>query len=312
MRGLLFILFFIPGSALINAQSPGFAILNTEPAPTNLSQGGTSTAMPVGSPNIYTNPALLSLAGSSTIDISYADWAFDANYLFGGINFIKGKRAAAFGVYSSVENGFPQRDGPGDPNGTFSVTHLSVSAALAYNLGFVSAGISGQYLYQEIFTNRANGYAFNFGFSRDFFDGRIKTGASLLNIGDMNELELEPTQLPETFRAGLSLDVIEFVHSKAKKLPILVTLSGDFVMPLQSESELEEFFYEDENFVATGLMLTVADVIELNGGFRTGDTERPLSFGIGIITDYLKFNYALIPFNTGFGTAHSIGIQYKF
>lgn len=312
MKNLLPIFILITGSTLVAAQSTGFDILNTEPTPSSLSQAGTSVAIPFGSSNIYTNPALLSIANSSTIDIAYSDWAFDASYLFGGINFINGKRAIAFGVYSSVEDGFDQRDGPGDSNGTFSVSHLSVSAALAYDLGFISAGISGQYLYQEIFTNRANGYAFNFGLSRDFLDGRIKTGASLLNIGEMNELELEPTPLPETFRIGISLDVIEFAHPKAKELPILVTLSSDFVMPLQSEAELEDLFYEDENFVTAGLMLTIADIIELNGGFRTGNTERPSSFGVGIITDHLKFNYALIPFKTGFGTVHSIGIQYKF
>jgi len=37
-----------------------------------------------------------------------------------------------------------------------------------------------------------------------------------------------------------------------------------------------------------------------------------LSFGTGVILNNITANYALIPFETGFGTVHSVGIGYRF
>jgi hypothetical protein len=36
-----------------------------------------------------------------------------------------------------------------------------------------------------------------------------------------------------------------------------------------------------------------------------------MSYGIGFIAEKVSFDYAIIPFNTGFGTVHSIGLQYE-
>jgi hypothetical protein len=60
-----------------------------------------------------------------------------------------------------------------------------------------------------------------------------------------------------------------------------------------------------------GLKLLISDVIEIRNGYKTENSSRPISFGLGLITNKVTFNYAIIPFNTGFGTVHSVGLQYK-
>lgn len=292
--------------------SSGFSLLENAPTPSSLSINEASTAVPQGSASIYLNPALLVFENSSTLDFGYSSWIEESNYLFGGANFIKGNRAFSIGIYNSRTDGFEQRNNPGDPNGEFSVSYLSVSGALAYDFDFISLGVAGQFLNEENAQFQATGYAFNFGAAAKFIDSKLKTGISLLNIGKLDELNNRSTQLPEMFRAGIALDVLEFTPPKNDDLPILLSLSSDFVQLLNERESFSTGEIDSDSFFNIGAILNFAEVLELSGGYKTGNTAKPLSFGAGFITDLVKINYAIVPYETGFGTLHSIGLQYKF
>ena len=287
-------------------------MLENAPTPSALSINEASTAVPQGSGSIYLNPALLIFDNSSTIDLGYSSWIEESNFLFGGANFINGNRAFSIGIYNSKVDGFEQRNNPGDSNGEFSISYLSVSGALAYKFDFLSLGIAAQYLNEENAQFQASGYAFNFGAAARFLDSKLKTGISVLNIGNLDDLNNESTRLPEVFRAGISLDVFEFSPPKNNDLPVLVSFSTDFVQPLSSTESLQTGELDNDSYFNFGIILNVVEVLELSGGYKTGNTAKPLAFGVGFITDVVKVNYALIPYETGFGTLHSIGLQYKF
>jgi len=309
---ILFFLFLHSVFAYAQSTRTGFSMLESAPTPAALSINEASTAIPMGSASIYLNPATLPFDNSSSLDVSYSSWIDDSNYLFGGANFINGKRAFSIGVYNSKIDGFEQRNGPGNSNGEFSISYLSLSGALAYDFDFISLGIAGQYLNEENAQFQASGYAFNFGAASEFFDDKLRAGISILNIGKLNNLNNLRTELPEIFRAGLAVDVFEFTPPKNSDLPILFSLSTDFVQPLNDRESIQPGEVENNAYFNFGTIFNIAEVLELSAGYKTGDTAKPVSFGIGVITDLLKVNYALIPFKTGFGTLHSIGIQYKF
>ncbi len=308
-----FIFFMIVTGVSAQETSTGFPMLENAPTPSGLAISESGTAVPMGSASAYINPALLVFNASSTIDLGYSSWIDESNYLFGGVNFLNDNRAISIGIYSSSVGGIEQRDRPGNPNGEFSLSYLSLSAGLAYKFDYLSLGVTGQFLNEENAQYQSSGYAFNFGAAGSFLDSRLNTGVSVLNIGKLDDLNNQPTELPELFRAGVALDVIEFTHPKNPDLPILVSIATDFVKPLNARESLGSEEKENSSYLNLGLILNIAEVLEISGGYKTGENNvKPISFGVGFITDLIKVDYALVPYKTGFGTLHSIGLQYKF
>ncbi|MEP1150519.1 MAG: hypothetical protein ABJH08_02220 [Balneola sp.] len=314
MRSLLVLILSVLTSSLVFAQNTGtgFSMLENAPTPAGLALNESTTAVPQGSGSIYINPALLILNSSSSIDLGYSSWIEESNYIFGGANFINGNRAFSIGVYNSKIGGIEQRNNPGPSNGDFAISYLSVSGALAYDFNFISLGVAGQFLNEENAQYQASGYAFNFGAASEFFDSKLKTGISILNIGKLDELNNQSTPLPELLRAGISLDVFEFAPPKNSDLPILVSLSSDYVHPLNERESLQTGDVETESYFNLGLRLNIAEVLQLSSGYKTGDTAKPISFGLELMMDQITFNYALVPYRYGIGSLNSIGLQYKF
>ncbi|HAW78440.1 MAG TPA: hypothetical protein DCX27_01135 [Balneola sp.] len=314
MRFFFFLSFlFLSTGIYAQDSSTGFPMLESAPTPSGLAINDAGVAVPMGSASLYLNPALLVLNPASSIDLGYSSWIEDSNYLFGGANFLNGNRSFTLGIYSSKSGGFEQRNNPGGSNGEFSISHLSLSAGLAYKFNLLSLGVSGQFLNEENAQYQSSGYAFNFGAAATFIESRLKTGISILNIGKLDDLNNQPTELPELLRAGVSFKVLEFAHPKNPDLPFLVNIATDYVKPLNARESLGTGEQENDSYFNIGLFLTVAEVLEVSGGYKTGEnTVKPFSFGVGFITELVTVNYALVPYETGFGTLHSIGLQYKF
>ena len=310
MKQLLLLLFFSLMMSGIQAQS-GLQLLKVGPTATELSVSEATMATPSGAGSIYTNPALLVLNQNSTINLGYTSWISDANNLFGGLNLKKDNRALAFGFYTSGISGFEQRNTPGESNGDFSIQYVSISGAYAHDFKYFTAGISAHYLNEEVYPYRATGYGLNVGLASSVLNDKIRFGAAFQNLGEMENLNQEATQLPSTFNIGVAVDLVEFIHQKSPDLPILATIMADFVMPTTPKEDVLTDFNPDENYLNLGLSLTISEVVVVNTGYKTQDNTRPVSFGVGFIAEKVQFNYSLVPFNTGFGTVHSIGLQYQ-
>lgn len=291
----------------------GLDFLNIGPSSRLLSISEATTAAQTGPSAIYTNPSLLVWEEQSSLDANYTLWISEVDNQFAAINLLRDGYAYAFGVYNSRADGFEARDQPGPSAGNFSINYLSISGAFAYQFGPISAGITGQYLREEVFQFRANGYAINAGLSSSLLNNRVRTGISVLNAGSMESLDEVSTVLPTTFNAGLSADIIEFTAPGDNSLPVLLTLYADWSKPIE-DNPTSDFVGADgdESFVSLAMSADVGDLIFLQGGYRFGPTERPLSFGAGVLVEPIRINYAIVPFSTGFGTVHSIGLEYYF
>lgn len=295
------------------AQTGGLEFLNISPSSYALAKSETTTSLPDGANSIYNNPALLVFNNSSSLDLSYTFWVANIKNVFGGINLLNDKRALAFAFYSSGADDYEQYNRPGPSNGNFSVQYLSLSTAYAHKIRNFSVGVSAQYLREEVFTYTANGYAFNLGLAAVLIDERVAFGFSVNNLGEMEKLNAAETDIPSSFKIGASAELFTFTPPKNESLPIVVSVAADLVKPF----EINEISSGASNYTASeyfnlSASSTITEAIELNTGFRTGETSRPLSFGVSFYTGDLKFNYALLPFETGFGTAHSLGIQYTY
>ncbi len=308
----LIALFFAP-ALLAQDTGSGLDFLNIGPSARLLSISEASTAVLTGPSAIYTNPSLLALEEQSGLDASYTLWVSGVNNQFAAVNFVRNRSAIAFGVYNSRADGFEARDIPGPSAGDFSIGYLSLSAAGAYKFGPVSFGVSAQYLREEVFQFRANGYAITAGITAEFLNRRVRAAAAVKNLGEMESLDLESTLLPATFNIGTAIKMIDFVTPGVNDLPVLLSLYLDYSLPLE-ENPTSDFIERDPNegFFSFALNADIGELFFLQAGYRIGPTERPVSFGLGMQIDPIRVNYALVPFSTGFGTVHSFGIQYVF
>lgn len=299
----------------LNAQDTGSGLdfLNIGPSSRllSISEAGTSTL--TGASAIYTNPSLLAFEATSSVDLSYTLWISEVNNQFAAVNFLRNRTAVAFGVFSSKADDFEARNNPGPSAGTFSVSYLSLAGAVAHRLGPVSAGITAQYLREEVFQFIANGYAFNVGTSAEMFDRRVRVGISVNNTGEMEELDAVATPVPSTFNAGVTAGIIEFVTPGPNDLPVLLSIHANYSKPIEEQPTSD---YVNRNphdgFMSIALSADAAGLFSFQSGYKFGPTERPVSFGLGLIMDPVRVNYAMVPFTTGFGTVHSFGIQYNF
>ncbi|MEQ8525506.1 PorV/PorQ family protein [Gracilimonas sp.] len=313
MKTGFFVLFFSISSTVLFAQGSGFEVLSISPTPYSLSKAEATTSISEGSASIFSNPALLSLNDHSSIDLGYSFWIANVNNIFGGVNFRNEQRAIAFSFYTSGADDYESRNNPGPPNGEFSIQYISIAAAYSYDFKYFALGGAFQYLNEENFTYQANGYAFNFGIASELLDEMVRVGASVTNLGEMEKLNINATPLPTNFKAGTSVDVLNFTPPKNDDLPVLLTAYADFVHPLVETDDKDYADYTvPGSYFNLGLSFTVAEVLQISGGYKTQNNVRPISFGAAFSTDEITFNYALVPFNTGYGTVHSIGIQYKF
>ncbi len=315
MTVFISLLLFFGCITQVNAQDTGSGLdfLNIGPSSRMLSISEATTASATGPSAIYSNPSLLVLDEQSSLDVSYTLWVANVKNQFAALNFIKNDRAYAFGVYSSGSDGFEARDRPGPSAGNFSIRYLSLSGAIAQKLGPFSVGITGQYLREEVFQFRASGYAFNAGVTTSFMNDKIRAAAAIKNIGNMESLDEESTPLPSSFNAGVSASLIQFNTPGQNDLPVLLSLIADWNQPIE-ENPTNDFIENNETdgFFTLAMDLNIGDLLFVQGGYRWGPTERPFSFGLGLAIESVRVNYALVPFSTGFGTAHSFGIQYYF
>ncbi|MGF1669322.1 MAG: PorV/PorQ family protein [Balneolaceae bacterium] len=299
--------------AIAQDTGSGLDFLNIGPSARLLAINEAGTASPIGASAIYINPALLVLEEQSSGEINYTSWISNVNNQYGAVNFLRNNHAFGLGVYSSRADDFEARDRPGPSQGAFSITFLSIAGSFARQFGPVSAGITGQFLREEVFQFRANGFAVNFGLATSFMNDRIRAGISVLNIGEMDELEFESTKLPTNLRIGLHSELIELSTPLRDDLSVLFALDFDYIQPLR-DNPSSDFATSsaDDPFFNIGLTSTIADLIVLQGGYKFGPTERPVSLGAAFLINPVRINYALVPFRTGFDTVHSIGLQIYF
>jgi len=295
------------------AQESGLELLNIGPGTQALGLNDAVTAELLGASNLYSNPANLALEPKSSLNADYTLWIGDLTHAHAAINLKNDQRGLAFGFIGSQADDIPLRGNQaGPPEGTFAVSFLSLSGGYAYKLGPIALGGAFQYLREEYYTYNASGYAANFGAATQLWDNRIRLGASLLNVGQMNELRNESTTLPTTFRTGFSAEVITFTPPENDNLPITVFLKNDWIIPLQTENGTTQGTSSSDPFTNIALEFDIADTIQLRTGYKTGNTERPWSAGAGVAVGSITAQYALIPFKTGFGTVHSLGLSYQF
>lgn len=195
------------------------------------------------------------------------------------------------------------RTQPGAPEGMFSAQFINAGVSYARAIGGLRIGITGRYLRERIFDTNASGYAFDAGIQADLLSRSLNVGASVRNIGRMNELEVERTPLPRLLQGGIALSPLQIVGytDNARLLDLALALESSHLF----DDNLTRFH--------VGISVKVMELVDLRGGYVSSDELRDYTFGVGLSFDGIYADYAYIPFEGGFdGPGHILSLLYHW
>lgn len=168
-----------------------------------------------------------------------------------------------------------------EPDYLFSAHDYAVKFfAAAALMPQLKVGLSAGWLMEKIDIDRGSSLAFGLGAIYDFQNG-FATHASAANLGSKFKFIEEENDLPTIYRVGTSFNKNEMMFSA----DYVNIKSGDGHLHFGGEYLLEKHLF-------------------LRGGYQTGYDSRDFSAGVGFVYDYLRIDYAFVPFKSDLGNSH--------
>lgn len=244
---------------------------------------------------LHYNPALLGLNDKPELTFSHNSLFQDLSSEMVGAGFNMFGLPFAFGVNTTSISNIEIRTRPGDPEGKFNANYFYGSMSSAIKLSEnIYGGVTFKYIYENLYSDEANGYAFDFGLAYENIIKGLSIGAALKNIGSMNALRNISTQLPNDLRAGANYE-INLNH---------------FV--INATTGIQKYFQEDVIHYHAGAEAVYNETFALRIGYASGYDSKILSFGFGVMLKNFRTDYAYVPVKFGLGDSHIITLIYTF
>lgn len=317
---LLLFLLFTFGSKAQNTQSLEFLTIGA--GAQQLALGEATTAVPTDGLNMWVNPASLSGVKDKTLSANYVRWFTDSEISSLSVVLKENKHTLGLGILSNSIGSIETRTTPGPAVALANVDYLAIGASYAYQLTFVSLGITASYISEQYVTDNAGGYAFGFGLYSSLWKNKIRLGASLNHLGEMDVLLTQRSELPTQIRLGIDADVISFTVPGDWSFPVLLSATADFTQFIKKvDRRLDRLdrgisdlsLIQDSQSLFFGLRVFAGELISLYSGFRfLTESNRSWSVGLGLHQKAFQFDFAFIPFDVGFNNAYAIGMKYRF
>jgi hypothetical protein len=288
----LLILFCIATELYSQGGNSGLKFLTTTES--RISSLGESTIInSFGASSTLGNPSALNLSNSSEVQIGVIKSIQDINsqYLLLKLK-TSDKLSFGFHILNYKISDIEIRDIPGESQGTFNSQYLSSGISGAYQIAEkINVGITAKLIYEKIYIEEATGFGLDIGGFYQFSDN-LHFGAVISNIGSMNKLAEESTELPLTGGLGASY-----------KFDISV-LSN------MSSIEVKNNFEDKKTHLSVALDSKYNDLLSIRFGYMTGYDSKAFTAGMGIKFSDLNLNYCFIPYSNNLGDLHSISLNY--
>ncbi|MBX2975887.1 MAG: PorV/PorQ family protein [Ignavibacteriaceae bacterium] len=291
---LIIILFNVASAQSVG--NTGLSFLKLGFGARNVALGETGSVMSNDVTSLFYNPARLNPESKSEVILMHNSWVQGIRSEVIGVKFNFLGLPWGFGLNSTSIDDIEIRRKPGEPEGTFNSHFVFGTLATGYSISEeLSLGASIKLIYENIWIDDANGIAFDLAANYQF-NQSLSFSASLRNLGKMNKLRNESTQLPSEFRIGSSFK---------EKLPI-----NDFDFAIGIEAQ--KYFQVDEIHLLIGSEFVYNNILALRVGYQTLYDAKNISTGVGIIWNGLSFDYALTPMHYDLGMGHTFSIKLSF
>lgn len=297
MKKTLLILFIVSISFAQSAGSSGLSFLKTGFNARNIAMGdfGVATANDVSA--LYYNPALIADYTTPQLTFTHTAWIQDVNSENFGASFKALGLPFALGVNTTSISEIEVRTRPGEAQSTFNAHYFYGSLSTGFYLtDEISTGVTAKYLYEGLFSDDATGWGFDFGLRyKDVIEG-FDIAASYSNVGSMNKLRNEPTELPSDLRVGAAYNF------NVSQIQSDVVITGG----------IQKYTQTDDTHIHFGAEIFYDNLIALRGGYMSGYDSKGLTAGLGLLWNSINFDYAFVPFDYGLGESHIISLMYTF
>ncbi|MBU1100444.1 MAG: PorV/PorQ family protein [Bacteroidetes bacterium] len=279
-----------------NAEKSGMTFLKIGFGARNIAMGDLGVVTADNSTAGFYNPALLT-KDSYDVSFTHTNLMEDVSSEMIGVTFTAFGLPFAIGLNTTSVSDIEVRTKPGEVEATFDANYFygSLSTALEITDDF-SAGVTIKYLYENLFSDEATGLGADFGIYYKGLMSDLDLGASINNVGSMNQLRSEETTLPSSFNVGASYILL------GNGSKIESTIAAGYKRFLEAET----------SHVQVGGEFSYDRIIALRVGYVSGFESKDLSYGIGLKWGSFGFDYTFIPVEYGLGNSNFITITYSF
>lgn len=247
---------------------------------------------------VYYNPAAINNYRSETVMFTHQAWIQDISSQIFNANFTLIGLPFSLGLNSTSISGFEVRTKPSDtPDANFDVNYFSGSLTTGFSLNEeIKFGITIKYLYESLLSDDAVGMAYDFGLIYNELVDNLTIGASIRNLGSMEKLRNEKTNLPSNILLNAVYEY-EIDRTQFEIIPV---------------AGIVKYFDQDNIHIHSGAEISYQKQFTLRFGYLTGYEAKGFSTGLGISWNSLNINYAYTPFSYALGNANTFSIMYQF
>jgi hypothetical protein len=278
----------ICGAAEIASAAAGLPFLRLSSGARGSALGEAVTALRDLEATSY-NPAALEAPGTRGVSIGHSEWIQDIRHEYLALVARRGRGTLGLvGAFSQADD-LERRTGPTTrPLGSFGVYNSVIGVGYARDWSPVlRLGVGFKVVRQTIFTASANGAALDIG-ALYRLRPELQVAAAARNLGTMGKLLSASTELPAEVRLGV-----------AYQGPRQLLLALDLRRVRGTASSLH-----------LGPEFPVQQRLALRAGYQTTDS-RDLSLGLGLNAGPWTIDYAFVPFGSGLGEAHRVGVRLR-
>ncbi|MCB0281209.1 MAG: PorV/PorQ family protein [Calditrichae bacterium] len=282
----------------LQAQSnTGFVLLKMDVDARAAALAGAYSAVPNDASAAFWNPAGLSLAENTTINVMHNDWLWDISHSFAAVQFIQGEHNLALSVnYLQIPGIAIRGTTPTDePAGTSEAYNLAL--ALSYAREYEKdwhIGISVKYLFEKYYFVSAPGWALDLGLIRKNVFENLDWGITLQNIGKMAALDKQETPLPLMIRTGIAYQIPELLDNNLRIISDLLWIK------------------DEKMYVKFGLEYAISEYLVIRSGLKNGNENLLFTAGLGINYQSFHLDYAYAPFEYDLGSSNRISVGLSF
>jgi hypothetical protein len=275
-KNLIFIFLFL--CSPLFAKEPGTTgatFLKIGQGARPIAMGGAFSAVADDVNAVWWNPAGLVNLSQKEFTANHSQWFADITHQSLGYGQNWGEKNALGGSLIYLGTTDRERSEWGEDLGSFAIKDLAFSLLFARQMSEkISLGIGLKYISQELYEEKASGFAFDFGGLYQDSEN-LTYGLSLQNVGGEIKFIEEGDPLPLNLKLGAAYKFPE------KDL----TLALDLNFPSYKKSRIN-----------IGVEYWFKELLALRGGLKSGYDLPEVSFGLGFRYESFLLDYAYVPY----------------